>query len=85
MVAKDDMTIEDRAFAEAVGAILTAAKGDDLSYTDIAESARLSRAHVVRIMSGSIDARLGDLKRIARLLDLDPYEVLREAEAAAKK
>jgi len=80
MVDKDKLTPDERAYAKKVGAILTAKKDEyGLSFQDLADGTELSRAHLVRILNGIIDVRMGDLTRVCRLLELDPIWVLQEA------
>lgn len=79
-VDKDQMTEEESAYAKAVGAILDEAKEEaGLSFTDLASMTELSRAHLTRIFYGTIDVRIADLRRICKVFEIDPMEVLEKA------
>ena len=56
---------------------LTKAKTDaGLSFDDLAQMTGLSRPHVTRILYGTIDPRMGDLRRLCELPEVDPHSVL---------
>jgi|GEM_PF-6818219 len=85
MVDKDKLNDDERAYAQKVGEIMRARKEkSELSFSDISEMTGLSRAHVTRVFYGTIDVRMGDLRRICKLFDADPLEVLAEADAAMR-
>jgi len=84
-VDKDKMTDEDRRVAEAIGARLKEAKEEaGLTFDDLAAMSGLSRPHVTRILYGTIDVRIGDLRRLCAPLELDVYEVWRAAEESSR-
>jgi cyanate lyase len=71
------MTPEESAYAQKIAATLTEAKDKaGLSFDDLAKMTGLSRAHVTRIMYGLIDARVADLRRICKVLEIDAKTLL---------
>lgn len=78
------MNPEEVRTARALAETLTRAKEEaGLSFNDIAELSGLSRAHITRVFYGTVDVRLGDLRRICEPLELRPDEVVRESLANA--
>ena len=71
------MTTRDKDVSRAIGDALTRAKTDaGLTFEDLAQMTGLSRPHVTRILYGTIDPRVGDLRRLCELLEVDPHSVL---------
>ncbi|MCR2825194.1 helix-turn-helix domain-containing protein [Microbacterium sp. zg.Y909] len=79
------MTDDDRRVARAIGDTLKCAKDKaGLTFDDLAGMSGMSRPHVTRILYGTIDVRVGDLRRLCAPLELDVYEVWRAAEESSR-
>lgn len=74
---------QDGRYNQAVADILRARKEDmGITFDDLSAAADLPRATVARIIYGQREIRIHALRRIAKVLELDPADVLAEAEAA---
>lgn len=74
------MTEAEAAYAKKLGDLLTEAKDKaGLTFDDLAAMTGLSRPHVTRILYGTIDARVADLRRLAKPLQVDVHDLLEKA------
>jgi len=77
---------EDAAYAKALGAVLTDHKdASGLSFNDLAQMTGLSRAHLTRVFYGTIDARIQDLERLCKVLEVDLVDVIAEARTSRRR
>lgn len=83
---KAQMTDAEKAYAKAIGEALKARKEKiGLTFDDLAEMSGVSRANVSRIVYGTVDARMADLRRLAEALDISVDKILDAADAATVK
>lgn len=80
------MTDAEKAYAKAIGEALKARKEKiGLTFDDLAEMSGVSRASVSRIFYGTVDVRMGDLRRLAETLDIGVDKILDAATKATVK
>lgn len=73
---------QDGLYNQAVADILRTRKEEmGITFDDLSTAADLPRATVARIIYGQREIRIHALRRIAKVLELDPADVLAEAEA----
>jgi transcriptional regulator with XRE-family HTH domain len=84
---KGQMTDAEKVYAKAIGDALKARKEKiGLTFDDLAAMSGVSRANVSRIFYGTVDVRMGDLRRLAEALDTPVDKILDAAtKATAKK
>ncbi|MCR2817435.1 helix-turn-helix domain-containing protein [Microbacterium sp. zg.Y1090] len=77
---------EDAAYAKALGAVLAGHKdASGLSFSDLAQMTGLSRAHLTRVVYGTIDARIQDLERLCKVLEVDLVHVISDPRLRLKR
>jgi transcriptional regulator with XRE-family HTH domain len=76
------MTDAEKAYAAAIGAAFKEVKErTTLTFDDLAAMSKVPRATVSRIIYGTIDAKIADMRRLAEVLDVPLEEILDAADA----